>query len=299
MASPALTWTLCEVVEAAVPGLDAVLVAVASRVHSVHPPVRGETAQVPAVAAFPWATSRHQKVLGQREDSQQNAGKLHRGSHPRGHHAEACGLTWDWVLDLKCVLSPRSYFLLLMTRRGLNTSSVQAGQDYTLPQGPLWPGIPVSVSCVRPPSPFPFRNRSAEQPKEQNAPFLPRSDKHDFHIVPCLSLSPCVFTSEHLPPVHCAREETGGKGGVSLHCFASHILPLSLAFLTCVQLVYPFPLSPALSLKNSTSSALFCQPCPAALCHPTAWNESEECDHLAGLQAIVPGGPVEFSAERS
>lgn len=189
-------------------------------------------------------------------------------------------------------LSPRSYFSLLMTRSGLNTSSVQAGQDYTLPRGPLWPGIPVSVSCVRPPSPFPFRNRSAEQPKEQKAPFLPRSDKHDFHIVPCLSRSLCVFTSEHLPPVHCAREETGGKGGVSLHCFASHILPLSLAFLTCVQLVYPFPLSPALSLKNSTSSALFCQPCPAALCHPTARNESEECDHLAGLQAIVPGGPL-------
>lgn len=51
--SPTLTWTLCEVVEAAVLGGDAVLVAVARPVHPVHPPVRGETAQVSALAAVP------------------------------------------------------------------------------------------------------------------------------------------------------------------------------------------------------------------------------------------------------
>lgn len=103
------------------------------------------------------------------------------------------------------------------------------------------------------------------------------------------SFSLCVFTSEHLPPVHCAREETGAKGGESLHCFASYVLPLSCLSHLCSSCL-PRP-SLALSLKNFSSSALLCQPHPAALCHPTAWNESEECDHLAGLQAIVPGGP--------
>lgn len=48
-----LTWALCEVVEAAVLGPDAAVVAVACPVHTVHPPISGQTAQVSAPAAFP------------------------------------------------------------------------------------------------------------------------------------------------------------------------------------------------------------------------------------------------------
>ncbi len=50
---PPLTWALCEVVEAAVLGPDAALVAVACPIHTVHPPVGGQAAQVSAPAAFP------------------------------------------------------------------------------------------------------------------------------------------------------------------------------------------------------------------------------------------------------
>ena len=52
-----LTWTLGEVVEAAVLGPDAALVTVALPVHAVHPPVGGGTAQVSAPAAFPRTTA--------------------------------------------------------------------------------------------------------------------------------------------------------------------------------------------------------------------------------------------------
>ena len=79
---PSLTWALCEVVEAAVLGPDAALVAVARPVHSVHPPVSGETAQVSAPAAFPRTTPGRRLPQSGNHHQQQQAGKLHRGSHP-------------------------------------------------------------------------------------------------------------------------------------------------------------------------------------------------------------------------
>lgn len=58
-----LTWTLCEVVKAAVFSSDAAFITVACAVHTVHPPVSGQTVCVSASAALPWTTSTHQVVL--------------------------------------------------------------------------------------------------------------------------------------------------------------------------------------------------------------------------------------------
>lgn len=79
-----LTWTLSEVVEAAVLGPDAVLVAVACPINAVHPPIGGQTAQVSSPAAFPRTTSSRQLVLSQSRKHQQQTGKLNRGSHHGG-----------------------------------------------------------------------------------------------------------------------------------------------------------------------------------------------------------------------
>lgn len=82
-ASQRLTWTLCEVVEAAVLGGDAAHVAVARPVHAVHPPVGGGAAQLSASAALSRAAPRHRPDAAQRQQ-QQEAGGLGRGSHRRG-----------------------------------------------------------------------------------------------------------------------------------------------------------------------------------------------------------------------
>lgn len=138
-----------------------------------------------------------------------------------------------------------SLALLFVThdQNGLNTGSAWVGQDYALPRGHLWPEIPVSVSCVRPPALFPFRSRSAEQPQEQNVLFLLRSGKRDNHIVPFLALSLSVYShlSTSLQSTVQGRRQGLREGRASI------VLPLlsclSLAFLTCVPLVYPFLLS--------------------------------------------------------
>lgn len=66
-----LTWTLCEVVEAAVLGGDAAHVAVARPVHAVHPPVGGGAAQLSASAALSRAAPRHRPDAAQRQQQQQ------------------------------------------------------------------------------------------------------------------------------------------------------------------------------------------------------------------------------------
>lgn len=284
MASPALTWALCEVVEAAILGLDAVLVAVASRVHSVHPPVCGETVQVPAVAAFPWATSRHQKVLGQREDSQQNAGKLHRGSHPRGRHAEACGLTWGWVLDLKrvyllgptfCYSWPGEVWILVQSKPAKTTLCHRGPCDLKF----LCPS-PVSGPLL----PSPSETGLQSNLKNRTLHSCPDQTNMTSILFPVSRfLCVCSHLSTSLQSTVQGRRQGVREGWaaiVLLPTFSLSLLPFSPVFNLFTPSLY------------STSSALFCQPCPAALCHPTAWNESEECDHLAGLQAIVPGGPL-------
>lgn len=253
MDCPTLTWTLCEVVEAAVLGLDAVLVAVACPVHSVHPPVCGETVQVSALTAFPWTTSRHQKVLGQRGDSQQNAGKLHRGSHPQGASHWNRWLKFLILKDFSWSPS-RPYFSWPETV-GIPVQPESA--KTTLCHGGT---CDLKFLCLSPVS-GPLLSSPSEtglQGDLKNRTLHSCSDQTNMTTTLCplllfLSLCMCVFTSEHLPPVLCAREETGAKGGESLHCFACYVLPLSCLSHLCSSclplpslLPSPWRISPAL-----------------------------------------------------
>lgn len=210
-------------------------------------------------------------------------------------------LSWFRIefLILKYFLSLSwPYFLLLMTRNSLNTSSAWVSQDYALPRGHLWPEIPVSVSCIRPPDLFPFRNRSAAQPQKQNAPFLRRSDKHDNHIVPSLvlSLSVCSHLSTSLQSTVQGRRQGLREGRASI------VLPpmscLSLAFLTCVPFVYPFPLScPLLEEFLQLCSALPASPGHPVPPHSLKWKQGMR--PLGRPPSDCARGPAKFSVECS
>lgn len=69
--SAVLSWTLCEVVKAAVLGGDAAHVTVARPVDAVHPPVGGGAAQLSASAALPRTAPRHRLDGAQRQQQQQ------------------------------------------------------------------------------------------------------------------------------------------------------------------------------------------------------------------------------------
>lgn len=83
-----LTWTFCEVVEAAVPGPRAALVAVARPVRAVHPPAGGQTAQVSAPAASAGTAPGHRVVPAQGGERHQQTRERHRGSHPEEEEEE-------------------------------------------------------------------------------------------------------------------------------------------------------------------------------------------------------------------
>lgn len=145
-------------------------------------------------------------------------------------------------LILKYFLSPpRPYFFLLMIKDGLNTSSAWVGQDYALLRGHLWPKIPVS------PVSGPLLSSPSETGLEhnlKNRTLHSCSDQTNMTTILCpllLFLSLCVHIGAPPSSLLC-------KGGDGLReGRASIVLPptscLSLAFLTCVPLVYPFPLS--------------------------------------------------------
>lgn len=155
-------------------------------------------------------------------------------------------------------------------------------------------------SCVRllcPAPLFPSRNRSAEQTTVQNDPSQLWSDSHVSHIVCASSSSELVslslFLAEHLPPVYCTREETmrAREGWAVLPPTTVLSRSLSLASFSPVIVVDPFSFL-TLSLQ------IYCDP-DASLAQPLCatpdlWvpKEREECEQLAGLQTIVPGGPL-------
>lgn len=154
----------------------------------------------------------------------------------------------------------------------------QPSQDWVLPQEPLWPGIPVSVSCVQA---FCFPPETGLQCSLQHK--TPKSSTV-FHVVcACLFLKAGVSlpVPSWAPPS--SRSHSGGdnedKGGVSWWCMpyppASVLPPLPLSYL-------PYSCLPLFS-DPFYSEYLW----PSAT--PGLWvpKEKEECEYLAGLQSIV------------
>lgn len=196
-----LTWALCEVVEAAILGPDAAFIAVACPIHTVHPPVSGRTAHVSAAAAFPRTTPRHQVVLSQSRNHQQQAGKLHRGSHHEGvgvGGAEQKSTPWlpqyliFTTLTSKCsplldVFIPTLVLLYLCHAHDRERERLEYQPSPTQPRLCSATGALVTWnSCVRllcPAPQFSSRNRSAERPTVQNTPFQLWSDSHVPHAV--------------------------------------------------------------------------------------------------------------------
>lgn len=170
-------------------------------------------------------------------------------------------------------------------------------------RSPGRPGISAPVSCVlRAPLLFPPGDRSAEQlyKAEHPIPALLRSPT-SFKIAlrPSEMVSLCLpapgRAPPHRPSAERTREETecmGGTGELD-GCFASRVclsLPLSLPRL---------PFSPVLLFGASLfpTSFLHSSPDPDLPVMPShslpPQKEREECERLAGLQAIVPRGPAE------
>lgn len=167
--------------------------------------------------------------------------------------------------------------LVTVRGRGWNTSPAQLSQDWALPQEPLWPGIPVSVSCVQP---FSFPPETGLQ---CNLQYKTPNSSTGFRVVcACLSsklVSRSLFPAEHLPPVDHTREETmrTREGWAGDACFTiPPLFFLFCLFLTCLILVYLFsdPLSSEYLWPSATPG--FRVP-----------KEREECENLAGLQSIV------------
>lgn len=139
----------------------------------------------------------------------------------------------------------------------------------------------------------------------QSTPFRLCSD------LPCLSksrsvpqrwcLSVSLNPAEHLPTAlqssaqgrrHSVWEGRGSSMGVLPP--ASALPPSLFLFLVCLShLCYCSEPHSFLPLSYTAPLTLFCQSCPAILCHPRTQKEREECKRLADLQAIVPRGPAE------
>lgn len=85
-----------------------------------------------------------------------------------------------------------------------------------LPQEPLWPRIPVSVSCVQP---LGFPPEAGLQSNLQHRTPHSSADQTPMSLLLCVYLSELVSLpsqSEHLPPVDPTQEETiRNKGGLS------------------------------------------------------------------------------------
>ena len=301
---PSLTWTLGEVVEAAVLGPDAAVVAVALPVHTVHPPVGGGTTQVSAPAAFARTPAWHQVVLGQCRNQQQQTDKLLRGSH---HHERGGGgssqrstpgvkhrppwfplrllLFWD------CVYSHRRPSLTLSRTWPWegefgNTSPATLGRDCAVPQEPLWPGIPASSLSVSLQKPSDLQSRAPH----------PSSDHQTVSHVVCvcvlpLSLPPRSNLSTSLQSITHTGGDNEGEGGVSRSVFSllfslSLSLPLSL-FLTCLPLVYLFSLSASLRAELLWAR---CEVCP-----PQTSKSQKKGRNVSGWQVssrLCQGGPL-------
>lgn len=146
---------------------------------------------------------------------------------------------------------------------------------------------------------FPPETGPAQQPTEQNTPSQLWSQSTVSHVVraPSPSELSLSFPAEHLP----ALDHTwgGDKGGVRSGefgwvfpppcCFCS-LSPSSLPHShLSLFLLFFFSFSRHLPAESRWP---WCQRCPAALGHrrPRVPKEKEECEQLAGLQSIVPGG---------
>lgn len=284
-----LTWAFGEVVEAAVLGPHTALVAVACPVGTVHPPVRGQTAQVSASAAFPRTTPRHQVVLPQSGNHQQQTGKLHGGSHPEGGSGQTLeGKLYSLLVLAEYSLSgPTLHLPHSWPWEGEAGSPTQTRRP--LPQEPLWPGILVSVSCVQPQKRVCRAVNSMKRPTP--APVR----------IPCLSYCVCVLSlragdsplvPSWAPPSSWSHTggDNEGKGGV--RGFTSYFCSLSrsLSRLTCLIDVYPFSFLPFYGRFSVTLMPVS----PGHSATPDLWvpKERQECVQLAGLQIIVPRGPL-------
>ncbi len=184
--------------------------------------------------------------------------------------------------------------------RGWNTSPAQPSQDCALPQEPLWPGIPASVSCVQP---LCFPPETGLRSNLQYRIHHSSSDQTLMSLVlyVCVPSSsselvsplPCSQLSTSLQSITQGRRQWGrgrGRAGEFGVCFASclcsrslSLLPLSHLSYCCLHFFHSNPAPCRITVTPMPVSAT-----------PDLWipKEREECEKLAGLQTIVPGGPL-------
>lgn len=155
------------------------------------------------------------------------------------------------------------------------------------------------VSLLCPAPLFPPRNRPSDQPTAQHTPFQLRSHSYVSHVVSSTLWAGVSFSlfPSRAPPFSPPREETlrvrEGWGGefwcvfCLLRLLALPLRPLShlchcclpfFVFLTSSLQDLPWPWSAGRARPLSATPDL------------RVAKEREECEQLAGLQAIVPGG---------
>lgn len=286
-----LTWAICEVVKAAVLGPDAVLITVACPIHPVHPPVSGETAQVSASAAFAQTTTWHDIVS---QSSYQQTGELHKRSHHELVRLEdkPCSSTLSYELLQEAVkhiflcsfpLLSHSTSVMIMRGRGWNTRSAQPSPARSLPCH----RIPCDLEFLCPDPLFTCKIGLQRNLQYQTT----TSDRKTFSLMLCvhpLSLSLSLFPAEHLPAVS-VRDWREGRGEpVSLVYLAHWVSFLFLNYFLPVPYLFTFCLltTPVQNYCASLTQSLSATP------NRCVSTEKKECELLAGLQSVVPGGPL-------